>query len=587
MIYSTRSARRPPFPTGRLGALLVAVLSLPACQPVPTAHQPDDPVRIRWSRDPGSLSPLGLANQQAVEGAGLLFMSLLQHVPDSAVAQPFLAEQLPRCAPAGAGRQLITFRLRPEARWDNGQAVTAQDVIASFKFLLAPRVPAEQERPGLTPLLAVEANPATGEVRFLTSNLNPAYAGTLGDIPILAEAVLDPTRSLRAFSLVELRRAAGPAGAALDRVATHYLALRPEREPGHLAGCGPYQLVQWQTDQLLRFQRKPHWWGARLVRPLPSLLARPRELDYVVLPDATAAGLALRRGEIDVFPNVPSALYEKMDHSGPARAQLTLHTTSSYEVFTLCYNTSRPALADAPTRRALARLVNAAQLNQATQLGEGLLTAGLLRPTDARAATGLAPRGFSPEATARELGRAGWQRTAAGWQRGGVLLHLRLTYPSGNQLYEAAALQLRAAAAGIGLPIEPQPLEASVAFERARVGDYDLFFQTIKETPFGVDLRNLLSRAAIGEENFSRFGTPATDALLERIAQAPAPRQGQLLVQLQQLVYEQVPLQPLFFTPLRVAANRQLNGLYLNPMRPGYLANAAYWRPDRGTLAKR
>ena len=44
------------------------------------------------------------------------------------------------------------------------------------------------------------------------------------------------------------------------------------------------------------------------------------------------------------------------------------------------FNTRRPALADALTRRALSRCFDAAGLMQATQLGAGQRTVGIISP---------------------------------------------------------------------------------------------------------------------------------------------------------------------------------------------------------------
>ena len=149
-----------------------------------------------------------------------------------------------------------------------------------------------------------------------------------------------------------------------------------------MPGCGPYQLARWEKDRYLSFRRKAHWW-AEGVRPTPFVLrAKPQQLDFVIIPDDATATLALRRGEIDLYPQVPAAEFARLRQSAAARRELAFYSTPSYDVATAGFNTRHPALADAGTRQALSRLFDAEGLLRATQRSEGRRTVGLISPSD-------------------------------------------------------------------------------------------------------------------------------------------------------------------------------------------------------------
>ena len=383
------------------------------------------------------------------------------------------------------------------------------------------------------------------------------------------------------------RRLPGVAAAdsALAGVARRYQAADAARHPERLPGCGPYRLVSWTRDQALRFRRKPRWWADRLPAPVPAVLeARPAGLRYVIVPDEAAAALALRRGELDVYPQTTAATFARLRQSAAGRRELAFYTADSYEVATAGFNTRRPALADALTRQALARLFDAAGLLKASQLGGGRRTIGLISPADRERYNDSLPLlGYDPAQAGALLRRAGWQKGARGWTRRGPggqpqPLRLRLRYRPDESPFETVALQFRAAARTVGIAVELQPTESASFNEALHTGDFDLYLRTLKGNPFGFNLMPILHSAAAGEGNLTGFGTPGSDRLLEAVAAADTPaRQARLLRQLQAVLYEQMPLVPLFFLPTRLVATRRLAGVRAYASKPGYVATAWHW----------
>ena len=83
----------------------------------------------------------------------------------------------------------------------------------------------------------------------------------------------------------------------------------------------------------------------------------------------------------------------------------------------------------------------------------------------------------------------------------------------------------------------------------------------------------LLHSQGIGAGNSTRFSTPASDHLIEAIANASSnASQHRYLRQFQALMQQEMPLVPLFFLPSRTVANNHLRGLNVGSLKPGYLA---------------
>lgn len=552
-------------------------------------HQapPADTLRIRWAHDPESLDPMMLANQLAVDATNLLHCSLLQMDYSRRTFAPTLADRPPTVQLVGDSLTVLGYQLRAAATWDTGQPVQARDVDFTLKLMHCPGLPNEAARSQFGFIRALRYDAADAQ-RFtlLCRGQAPAFALASGDFPIMSEAALDPRGQLRKYSLAQLQDrplGAGP-DSVLGALARRYRAATAGRWPGHLPGCGPYQLVAWEKDQFLRLRRKTNWWG-RGVRPTPFVLqARSAQLEFVIIPDDATASLALRNGDLDVYPQVPAREFNRLQHSASAQNQLRFYTATSYDLLTAGFNTRRPALADAGTRQALSRLFDADGLLQATQLGNGRRTVGLVSPADRvnyNDSLGLLP--FSPTETAALLRGAGWQRDpagAVGWQRPSAQgtperLSLDVRYRADVATFETVALQFRAAAAQLGIPVRLRPTESSALTASLQAGDFDVYVRTLKGTPFGFNFAPILHSRSVGAGNLTGYGSPASDQLIEAVARASSPaRRAQLLRRFQVRLRADAPLVPLFFLPMRIAAARDLTDLYVTGLKPGFAAAA-------------
>lgn len=570
-------------PAGILLGLILTALLAGSCSSKSSVHEA---IRIRWVHDPETIDPMALTNQAANDANNLLHISLLQAEVTKHQYVPALAAALPAVRLIGDSLMHITYELRPLAAWDDGRPVLGSDVDFTIKLMFCPGLP--NEVPGsqyhfIKAVVMDSANPR--RFTIVCRGQAPEYVKATGDFFILPAAALDPAGRLRRFTLAQLQHrkaAAAPPDTALQALARHYQQGYKGHAPGHLPGCGPYQLVTWEKDRFLTFRRKAHWWADQL-RPAPLMLqAKPTQLEYVIIPEVATATLALRRGDLDVFPQMPAREFERLRAAPATRAALNFYTTSSYDVVTAGFNTSHPALADALTRRALGQCFDAGRLMKATQLGAGQRTVGLISPSDTSNYNSTLPLiPFDPAGAAALLRQAGWQRMdapTAGWFRPGAggrpqQLRLLLRYRAADPLFATIALQFQATTTPLGIPVSLVPTESGAFSEAVRAGDFDMYVRVLRGNPFMFNFTPLLHSQAIGAGNATRFSTPASDHLIEAIASAStdASRQ-QYLRQFQALMQQEMPMVPLFFLSSRTAADKHLRGLNVGSLKPGYLA---------------
>ncbi|MDB5267076.1 MAG: hypothetical protein JWP58_116 [Hymenobacter sp.] len=576
--------------------LLLASLAVPAgvtssCSSPSKPQAVDAPVRIRWAKDPESLDPFAQPNQNAVEAQGLMTGSLLAVNPETRKFEPFLAEALPLVSYSGDSLTLLSYRLKPAATWDSGQPITAADVAFTLKLIFCKGVPNEGFQLQEAFIRDIQSDPHDAR-RFtlVCKGKAPDYAQASGDFPVVPEASLDPEGRLRKYSLAEFQgwaRASRRTELAQVQqlIAARYTAPRPAPHPQQLGGCGPYSLTEWNRDRQVVFTRKKNWWGDKAGGSI-LFQAKPSRLEYIIIPDESSASLALRGGQLDVFPNVPARVFERLKNSAAAQQKLSFYTSPTYEVMTAGFNTSRPALHDAATRQALSRLFDAEQLRQASQLGKGFRTVGLISPQEKgkyNDSLHLIP--YSPSAAAELLTKAGWRRGPAGWHRQlgkspSQQLSLQVRYRGSDTNYELVALQFASAAKGLGIPVTLMPTESGVLRGLLQTGDFDMYVQSIKGNPFLFNFLPILGTQGIGEANLTRFASPAADQLMQQVAAAESPAGRDILLRrFQALMQQQMPLVPLYFVANRVITGKNVAGVNVMSLKPGYLASTIYHVP--------
>jgi ABC-type transport system substrate-binding protein len=573
-----------------LGSLLALLAS--ACS-TPPAKQASSPITTRWARDPESLDPLALPNQSAFDAANLLHMGLLTIDYQANEYAPALAQTLPQVHIIGDSLTVLDYELRATATWDDGHPVLATDVDFTLKLLYCPGLPNENGRTQYGFIRQVRIDPANPRRFTLVCRGQGAEIMTgSGDFSVLPEATLDPGHTLRRWLLATLQdwpaaQAPAPAVMALVR---RYQQANLARQPGNLPGCGPYRLATWDANHQVRFRRKAHWWADKL-RPVPFVLqAHPQELVFAILPDDAAAALALRRHDLDVYPQVPARIFQRLQASPKARQELVFYTKPSYDILTAGFNTRRPALRDKRTRQALSRLFDPAGLLAATQLGQGNRTVGLLPPSSPFYNDSLPLPALAPAQAVVLLRQAGWQRRADGhwWQPGATApLTLRVRYRTEEANFATTALQFQTAAAQVGIPVALLPAESSLLTHALQTGDFDLYIRLVKGSPFGFNFATFLHSNAIGSGNLTGFSHPVADRLLLAIPAEGSPHRKKLLLRkLQAVLQEEMPLLPLFFLPSRLAATRQLRHVVASGLKPGYALTALSW-PAADTLPPR
>jgi oligopeptide transport system substrate-binding protein len=459
--------------------------------------------------EPETLDPSLITGQPEGRLASALFEGLTSFDEHGQVTQG-VAEKWD-ISPDG---RVYTFHLRHNARWSNGEAVTARDFRDTWRRTLAPDTGAEY-----------------AYQLYYVHNGRPFNEGSLKDFSKVGAVALDD------WTLqVTLEN---PTPFFLDLCATTPLfpVHLPSVEkwgdewikPGHCVSNGAYELAEWRINDRIRMVKNPFYWdathvGMRSVDALPISVANTAFNFYM----AGQADLILDKGL------TPLALLNDL------RTRPDFHSAPFLGTYFIRFNVTRPAFKDARVRRAIALVIDK------NLIVEKITRAGEV-PADSFVPPGAAgyqpPQGLkrNPEEARRLLAEAGYP--------GGKGFPLVTYLYSAGELNEAIAVELQSMfhrELGINIGLQRQEWKVylnsmnNLDFDFCRaswVGDYD-------------DPNTFLDMFVTGGgNNDSGFANPAYDKLIAAAAREVDQKKRFDIFRTAEhmLVSEEAPIYPLYY----------------------------------------
>ncbi len=390
-------------------------LGLAGCSSQPNSSaasgdQVDRTIVIGVGGEPSNLNPVFGDIYGSVYGDHWpVFSSLLDYGQDLEL-QPDLAAELPEVSTDGTE---VTVKVRDDARWHDGEPVTAADVAFTYNAILDPSVATPVRDLLFRSLRKVDALDAE-TARFTLHEPDQAFLAKL-TTGIVPEHVL--------------------AGQDLNKAAFN---LAP-------VGSGPFVFDELRPGERIVLTANPDYYGGEvgLERVVVTFVedesARVRQLETGAL-DVDAEGLGPQT--IRRFEDNPD--YRVVRIPGDLLT-LTLPTTNAF-------------FKQAEVRRAIGKAIDRQQLVDGLAAGAGRVVSGPFYP-DHWATDPSVSVAYDPDAARAELAAHGWKPGPDGvLVRDGERFRFDLIYGHGYA-EDAAALAIRDALGNIGIEVKPKALD--------------------------------------------------------------------------------------------------------------------------------
>ncbi len=449
---------------------------------------------------------------------------------------------------------VYVFYLRHNAKWSNGEPVTAGDFLYAWERILTPAMGAEYASMLYPMKNAKEFN--KGTVKYFAE----VGAKALDDYTIeITLAYPAPY-----FLQMQIHYAWFP----VHKATIEQFGSMTERNtkwtrPGNYVGNGAFMLSEWAPKDHITVVKNPHYWNAANVK-LDGVKFRPIDNDQT-------EEQMFRTGLLDMTENIPT---EKFDVYQKEHPEL-LHNDLFLGTYYYRLNVTKPPFNDARVRLAFALAIDRDDLVR-NVVRKGRAAAYSYVPPNVAGYNSAHPQAFNPEKARQLLAEAGYPDGAnfpqvdilyntseahkpiaeaiqAMWKK-----HLNVNVTLSNQEWKVYLDSM-------------QKLDYNIA-RSGWIGDY-------------VDAMNFLECFTTGNgNNRTGFTSPEYDALIQKAVYTLDPQARIAVMQeAEQMLLEQPPLIPLYFyTNSRLIA-ADVKGF--KPSLLGYINFKSLWLERGGAAA--
>ena len=445
---------------------------------------------------------------------------------------------------------VYTFKLREDARWHDGEPVTANDVVSTVRFILT-------QATNINPRRWISA--LKGGQDFydgVTDELPGAYAPD--DFTVVFE--LEETNvgwHLSATTDLQILPAHIFDGVAPEDIVEHHAPAwyTPELN----IGSGPFKFVRAERDQFVELVRNDDYYGGA------------PKLERIIFKNFGAADtqfIALQKGELDVW-NVPQDFYEQsleLDN-------VDVHLVNRNYIRVFLLNYESPVLADKRVRQALAYAIDR------EGICEGLYS-GLCVPYNSYMemrpwlADGLNEYAYNPEKAKELLAAAEADGT---WDPSNVL---RVNWYYSDALHQDIMAAIQQNLKAVGVETQLQYLEGTSAVETQSACEFEMYYQGWGFS-FPEQYNSFFTDA---ERCRTPWGDPDAQALFNQTATTVDLEERMAIhEQIQRRLNDELPMMPFLQFIGPVAVNKRVQGFNEDalwnryyPWSNGY-ANAVNW----------
>jgi len=434
---------------------------------------------------------------------------------------------------------VYTFHLNPNARFHDGEPVTAEDVVYSFDSVLD-ETSLSVRRSDL--LQVVESYQAIDDHTF-EMTAKDTFATTLIKSAKLVAIV--PKHIWEPIPFADWGNAPGATG----------------EDPAQVVGSGPFRFSEWVQNDHVTIVRNDDYFVPELVPAIDSFTLR-------ITPEASSALQTIVTGESDIA-EVPTAQVESIQADAPDLVIDAYDTTKfSYLGFNMDPERS-PLFVDIPVRQAMMYALDRELVAEQILMGYSIPANGTQTPLS----SAYAPEQtttiytYDPELAAQLLDEAGWVMGDDGIrEKDGVRFSFELLFQQGQQAYGQMVPYFQQAWQEIGIEMTPAEMPITTLLDSANARTFDALLLDFVWFVDG-DQGSLFRCDALPPNGFNQVGycNPEFDRLNdEQLLELDVDRRNQLLIEQSNIVNDEVGIGMLFFDQAIVASSPRLHNYFPN-----------------------
>jgi peptide/nickel transport system substrate-binding protein len=560
-----------------LGLVLVGHLAAPVArtgQPAPSGPVTGDWLIGHILSDPEQLNPLTSNDAGASSILGNIFESLLRRDPRTLELRPQLAVARPEIS---EDKLEYTFKIRQDAHFQDGRALTGEDVLFSIKAIKCPLVNAPFQRVYYESIVDAQLlDPST--IRFKARERYFLNENVLGGIDVLPRHYYDPENLLKEVTVTELAGDYAKHEEQVRKFAQHFNQSY-SRNP---MGSGPYKFKSWSTGQEVVLERDPHYWGNGK-EGIDQVYIDVRKSR--VINNMDAALVNLKAGNLDTMGLQP---LQHLRQTSGARFdkdyEKYIYSTPSYSY--IGWNNAHPVFQDMRVRQAMTYFTNREQMVKTILFDLGQVVDSPIYRFRPEYDENLFSYPYDPQKALALLGEAGWKDTDGDGildkeidgQR--VPFRFEIKFNSGNDIRKSVGLALQDELRKHGIDAQVRALDWTIFLDEVRNRKFDaviLGWAMSVNEPDAYQVWHSSQAENRGSNNIS-YKNPRVDAILEEYRRTfDADKRIEQYREFQRILNVEQPYTFLFMQKAVTAVSRRFQGVEV--LASGGLRPLEWWVP--------
>lgn len=512
---------------------------------------------FHWTSEPDNLHPTNgnSGNKRFIENFTQMF--LIATDLENLKPKPELVKTLPQIS---ADELQFTYELREEPTWDNGDPLSIEDVLFSFKAAKCPLTNNPHAKPFLENLKDLITDPKNPRKFTLIMKRKYIQNITFFDCPILQRKFFDKKNTLSKYTLSQFDdpKFKTDLYKDLNEWATEFNNPQNGRLPEKIQGLGSYKITSWDAGQTIVLTKKQNHWTSKLTEKSINETSYPDKIIFKLNTDENSQMLEFKTQTIDVSTWLSTKTLLELQKDENFNKNYNSRFVQSFDYSYIGMNMKpdgvihKKIFTDKKVRRAMALLTPIDDIINVVYKGMGTRIVSFVSPLRKKDYnTDLTLLTLDIEKAKRLLDEAGWKDTDGDNIRDKLIdgekvnFSFNISYMNSSTFVKDIVLMIQESMYKAGIKIIPTPLEFAVFYENAKKHNFDMMMGAWSGS--GSDNEDYTqvwhtNSWATQGSNFTGFGNAESDALIDSIKYTLNDSvRHPLIKKLQSIVYDEQP----------------------------------------------
>jgi ABC-type transport system substrate-binding protein len=564
-----------------------ASMSFPDTTAIDPSWSKSNTLVYQTTSEPDNLHPTNGSSSPRSEINIYLHMALIRTDLANQVVVPALVKSMPAIDASGLE---YTYELREEPRWDNGSPLTTDDVIFFFKAVRCPLTNNTFAKLYFENLKEVRLDKTVpGKFTLVMKNAYIQNDYFLSDAPMLQRTFYDPKNILSKYALSDFDNPAFKPEEHADLVewAAEFNNEKYGRDPEKINGIGPYKVEKWDPGQSITLVKKKNHWTDFSGRPGEK--SYPEKIIFLVNKDDNSTMLEFKTQTLDASCLLSAKNLSALKSNPEFNKNYNSAFIPTYQYTYIAMNEMPDGIKrkkifdDVRVRKAMAyltpvdeiiRLVYGQYSSSSRHMSTQVSPLKKMEYDES-----LLPIPLDIHKASQLLDDAGWKDSNGDGTRDKMIdgqrtdLSFEFYFLSASSDWKGMAGITAEQMQKAGVKAIPVPLEIKVFIEKARSHDFDMIMGSWSGSCLPEDYTQLWHTSSKnGGSNYSGFGTPASDAVIDSIKVTLDPEKRIPMVKrLQKMIYDDQPYVFLYTSLRRAILHKRFGNCRFYSERPGVL----------------